>query len=54
MREEQDLSLLSQLCQHLESCGGAGIVEIYQQIIGNEGKRMRAPEIVNSRAIVTP
>lgn len=43
--EKQDLSFLTKLGNYLEAGGGASVIEIDQQIVRNERKRMRAAEI---------
>jgi hypothetical protein len=44
VREKQDLRFLAKLSQHLETCCGASVIKVYQQIVGDEGKRMRAAD----------
>ena len=47
--EEQDLGLLPQLGQDLESRRRAGVVEIDQEVIGNKGERMCPADIFIDR-----
>lgn len=49
-RDEREVGHLPQFYRHLEFCGSAGIIEIYQQVIGDEGKCKRAPEILINRS----
>ena len=45
VREKQDLSFLTKLGKYLEAGCGASVIEVDQQIVRNERKRMRAAEI---------
>ncbi len=46
VREKQDLCFLTKFSEHLEASCSASVIKVYQQIVGDEWKRMRAAEIL--------